>query len=144
MNCSSIKTTLAGLETYRSELTKQLQQPGLSPAEKSTLQEQLRLLGESIAATQASLQECQQSNTGSGTGTLSAGTAPQRILEIGYNNPTFDETKYKYDWGKELATGSSDPTNSDTFPIGIGREWVQVLAPNEDYDQTDANKSLPG
>jgi hypothetical protein len=136
MNCSSIKTTLAGLETYRSELKKQLQQPGLSPAEKSTLQEQLRLLGESIAATQASLQECQQSNTGTGTGTLSAGTAPQRILEIGYNNPTFDETKYKYDWGKELATGSSDPTNSDTFPIGIGREWVQVLAPNEDYDQT--------
>jgi len=134
MNCSSIQTTLTGLQTYRSELTKQLQQHGLSPAEQSSLQEQLRLLGESIAATQASLQECQQSNTG--TGTLSAGTAPQRILEIGYNNPTFDETKYKYDWGKEVATGSSDPTNSGTFPIDIGREWVQVLAPNEDYDRT--------
>jgi hypothetical protein len=136
MNCSSIQTTLSGLETYRSELTKQLQQPGLSPAEKSKLQEQLRLLGESIAATQASLQECQKSNTGTGAGTLSAGTAPERILAISYNNPTFDETKYKYDWGKEVATGSSDPTNSGTFPFDIGREWIQILAPNEDYDQT--------
>jgi hypothetical protein len=134
MNCSSIKTALAGLEAYRSELTKELQKPELPPLEKSRIQEQLRLVGESIAATQSSLEECQQSNSGSGT--LSGGTAPQRILEIGYNNPAFDETKYKFDWGKEVATGSSDPSNSGTFPIDIGREWVQVLAPNEDYDRT--------
>jgi len=132
-NCSSIQKTLDGLGAYRTEISKELQQPGITPAERSMLQQQLRLVGEQISATQISLQECQQSSTGTAT---TAGTAPQRILEIGYNNPAFDETQFKYDWGKQVATGSSDPTDTDTFPMGIGREWVQVLAPSEDYDQT--------
>jgi len=135
-DCSAIQKTLDGLEAYRTEITKGLQQPGITPTDRSRLQQELRLVGEQISANQNALQQCQQAAP-TGPGAPAAppgGTAPQRILEIDFKNPAFDETKFKYDWGKEVATGTSDPTNTDTFPVQIGKEWVQVLAPSEDYD----------
>jgi hypothetical protein len=54
--------------------------------------------------------------------------APRAILEIDYANPTPPFDQSNPDWAKNVAGGD--------FPIDSGFEWKQVLAPEDEYDES--------
>ncbi len=55
--------------------------------------------------------------------------SPKYILETNYNNPDFDTSDPN--WAKNQFAGTQ---GDGTFPLRSGREWKQVLSPDEDYD----------
>lgn len=129
--CSTLQTSLNNAEAYQKEISAELKKPGITPSQKSQLQEALRQVGQTITTLTQQLAACQHPTT---PPPLSGALAPQRILDIEVKNPPFPETGYKVDWGGEIANGTADATGWGTFPQTIGREWVQILSPQDDYD----------
>jgi len=134
--CDSIQKQLDGLKELRKETVADLHQPGLSAAEKSRLNQQLKQVGQQIAATELALRKCLQDAASPPFLPPPAGATPQRILEINYSNPSPNFDTSNPLWAGQLVNGSSfDPQNAKTYPKDVPREWVQVLAPGEDYDK---------
>ncbi len=126
-NCSALQTSLNNAETYQKEISANLNKPGITPSQRSQLQEALRQVGQTITSLKQQLATCTNPPPP---------LAPQRILDIEVKNPPFPLTGYRVDWGGEIANGTADATGWGTFPQTIGREWVQILSPQDDYDYT--------
>jgi hypothetical protein len=129
--CASLQTSLNNAEAYQKEVSAELKKVGITPSQRSQLQEALRQTGGTVNTLKQQLAACQHPTT---PPPLSGALAPQRILEIEVKNPVFTETGHKYDWAAEIANGNTNPESWGTFPETIGREWVQILSPQEDYD----------
>ena len=134
MACEAIQQKLDGLKELRRETEGDLKEPGLSPTEKSRLQQQLKQLGAQISAVQIQLDQCLKDAASHPFLPVVTTAVPQRILDIQYQNPPF--TPGPGDWAKALANGpNAKPTDKKTFPQDVGMEWVQPLAPADEYDQ---------
>lgn len=119
MACDELKAKLASLIEFRREIVQELHHlPSTTPpAERAVLITQLKQIGARITSTERGLQQCLNPPA-------PPVKAPAEILEVRVANPAPPADP---DWATTIAGG--------TFPQGSGREWKQVLAPDEDYDQ---------
>lgn len=127
-DCSVIQKQISDLEKVKATLTSQLSSPNLTPQQKETLEQLLRMDNSQIITQENALKSCRQA-TGSPT-------ARQRILEIAFQNPAYDEQSTG-SWAYQLVL-KLDPDDpiGQTFPESKnqGKEWIPVLDPANDYD----------
>jgi hypothetical protein len=134
--CDSIQKQLDGLKELKKETDDDLKKPRLTAAERARLNQQLKQVGQQIAATELALKKCLLDAASQPFLPLPAGAAPQRILEINYSNPSPNFDPSNPLWAGQLVNGPSfDPKHPKTYPKDVRREWTQVLAPKEDYDK---------
>jgi len=134
--CDSIQKQLDGLKELRKETGVDLQKPRLTAAERARLQQQLKQVGQQIAATELALKKCLLDAASQPFLPPPVGAAPQRILEINYSNPSPNFDPANPLWAGKLVNGPSfDPKHPKTYPKDVKKEWKQVLAPEEDYDK---------
>jgi hypothetical protein len=131
MACEDLQKVFDAAEQRSLSLAKQLKDPTLKdPAEKANLQKASQAAGAALFRARQALSDCQ----------LKSGlipqtpAAPSRILETDYVNPKFSP--------KDPSTWNQDFRKSVTLPIVgqvtgfpyFGKEWTQVLAPDDEYD----------
>jgi hypothetical protein len=134
--CDSIQKQLDGLKELKTETAADLRQPRLTAAERARLQQQFKQVARQIAATERALKQCLLDAAAQPFLLPPTGAAPQRILEINYANPSPNFDPSNPLWAGRLVNGPSfDPAKAKTYPDDVPREWVQVLAPEEDYDK---------
>jgi biotin operon repressor len=131
-NCPAIQKQITELENAKTTLTKQLASPNLTAQQRTNLEQLLRMDNNQIIVQENALKSCHQAKA--------SPTAPQNILEIAFQNPTYaGQTRYGLAWANQLVhILDPDDLIGNTFPESKdqGREWIQVLDPNSDYDNS--------
>jgi hypothetical protein len=130
MACEDIQAKLNSLEQQKAEKEAELKDlgPESSATIRAKLNQQLQTIKNDIAGVRADLEACLNP-----IGTPHA-PAPQGILEIQHQNSAAPSDPSWAASGRDLAR-TWIPAGDPTFPVHRDLEWIQVLAPTEEYDQ---------
>ncbi len=124
MACETQQQNLQALQAMRARIQQQMQNPNLSAQARSQLLAQFKQIGPSITAAQNALNQCLAQNHPPPPPKLQ----PASILSI---------TPILPDSVPNMIAKRNSLLLSITgkkFPSEVGREWIQTLAQNEDYD----------
>ena len=119
-NCDPIKRRLDSLIELRTEVVEELHQPGLPPAERARLIQELKLLGQAIALAKLELEQCQESN-------LPKPDLQAQSFRITRQGRTISVAGIIVNRGEAAATGPFKVTLGVTFTTSDGQGQTRQL-----------------